>query len=126
MSKRRAPIRFRSILCPVDFSLPSRYAFRYATALARRLRAQLTVLFIDDPLLMTAARHQYGGVRGLVKASRAELVLIVRQSSRNQHTGMDLRVGARNPADEILRIAKRVRTDLILMGTLGSSRVNRF
>jgi universal stress protein A len=126
MSKRRAPIRFRSILCPVDFSLPSRYAIRYATALARRLRAQLTVLFIDDPLLMTAARHQYGGDRGFVEASRAELLQFVRQSIRNQPTGMDLRVGAGNPADEILRIAKRLRTDLIVMGTHGSSRVIRF
>jgi nucleotide-binding universal stress UspA family protein len=126
MSNRRALIRFRSILCPVDFSLPSRYALRYAADLARRFRAQLTVLFIDDPLLMTAARHEYGGDRGFVEASRAELLKFVRESVRNQATGIDLRVGAGNPGDEILRIAKRLRSDLVVMGTHGSNRVVRF
>jgi universal stress protein A len=126
MPNRRSPIRFRSILCPVDFSLPSRHAIRYAAALARRFRAQLTVLFIDDPLLMTAARHEYGGDRGFVEASRTELLQFVRQSIRNQATGIELRVGAGNPADEILRIAKRLRSELIVMGTHGSNRVVRF
>src|SRR5262249_53519193 len=126
MSNRRSSTRFRSILCPVDFSLPSRYAIRYATTLARRFRAQLTVLFIDDPLLMTAARHEYGGARGFVEASRAELLQFVRQSIRSQPTGIDLRVGTGNPADEILTSAKRLRSDLVVMGTHGSNRVVRF
>ncbi|HEX7794127.1 MAG TPA: universal stress protein [Vicinamibacterales bacterium] len=99
---------------------------RYAADLARRFRAQLTVLFIDDPLLMTAARHEYGGDRGFVEASRAELLKFVRQSVRNRATGIDLRVGAGNPADEILRSAKRLRSDLVVMGTHGSNRLVRF
>jgi nucleotide-binding universal stress UspA family protein len=46
---------FRSILCPVDFSDHSRLALRYAAALAARGRAALTVLHVDDPLLVAAA-----------------------------------------------------------------------
>jgi universal stress protein A len=126
MSNRRSRLRFRSILCPVDFSLPSRYAIRYATALARRFRARLTVIFVDDPLLMTAARHEYGGDRGVVEKSRAELLQFVREAVRDQASGIELLVGAGNPADEILRIATRLRSDLVVMGTHGSNRVVRF
>jgi nucleotide-binding universal stress UspA family protein len=126
MSKQRSRLRFRSILCPVDFSLPSSHAIRYATALARRLHAKLTVLFIDDPLLMAAARHEYGGDRGVVEKSRAELLQFVRQAVRDQAGDIELLVGTGNPADEILRIATRLRSDLVVIGTHGSNRMVRF
>src|ERR1043166_4904901 len=46
---------FRSILCPIDFSEPSRLALRYAVGVATRNRASLTVANVNDPLLVAAA-----------------------------------------------------------------------
>ena len=46
---------FRSVLCPIDFSEQSRLALRYAEAVAFRAGATLTVLYANDPLLITAA-----------------------------------------------------------------------
>jgi nucleotide-binding universal stress UspA family protein len=83
-------------------------------------------LFIDDPLLMTAARHEYGGDRGFVEKSRAELLQFVRGAVRDRARGIELLVEVGNPADEILRIATRLRSDLVVMGTHGSNRVVRF
>ena len=44
-----------SVLCPIDFSGGSRGALRYAAVIAAHLGARLTVLAIDDPLLIEAA-----------------------------------------------------------------------
>ena len=58
---RATPIRlttrtgFRSILCPVDFSDHSRLALRYAAAIARRSHGRLSILYVNDPLLIAAA-----------------------------------------------------------------------
>src|SRR4051812_15809464 len=47
-------MRFRHVLCAVDFSKVSRGVLRTAAALARASRGRLTVLFVDDPLLRAA------------------------------------------------------------------------
>src|SRR5215510_12839357 len=44
-----------SVLCPIDFSEPSRSALCYAAAIADHFGAHLTVLAVDDPLLTEAA-----------------------------------------------------------------------
>ena len=49
-----------SILCPVDFSEPSRRALRCAGALARRSRGRVIVLSAVDPLLAEAAKVRFG------------------------------------------------------------------
>ena len=46
---------FRSVLCAVDFSEPSRLALQYAEAVADRGNAALRVLYVNDPLLIAAA-----------------------------------------------------------------------
>ena len=46
---------FRSILCPVDFSEQSRVALRYAAAIAQPFGGRLSILYVNDPLLIAAA-----------------------------------------------------------------------
>ena len=45
---------FQSILCPVDFSTPSRIALQHAYALTRRGGGTLTVMYSDGPMLAAA------------------------------------------------------------------------
>ena len=44
-----------SVLCPIDFSDPSRAALVYAAAIADHFGARLTLLAVNDPLLVEAA-----------------------------------------------------------------------
>ena len=46
-----------SVLCPVDFSEPSRAALVYAAAIADHFAVRLTVLAVDDPLLAEATAN---------------------------------------------------------------------
>ena len=111
----------RSILCPVDLSEQSRHALLWASAIARYRGAELTVLSVVEPLLAQAAEIRLGvdltrteaepALREFVEATLPEGV---RQAS---HVRMEVTVGA--PSEAILQTARRLKTELIVMGTHG-------
>jgi len=124
MAARRLRPRFRSILCPVDFSVHSRQALQYAAAVARRFRGRVTVLFVNDPLLLAAARQAYGNERQVIEQSRAELIRFVAQAVRGSKRMTSI-VAVGNPASQILATARRLRSDLVVIGTQGLSGVQK-
>jgi nucleotide-binding universal stress UspA family protein len=118
---------FRSLLCPVDFSEPSRQALRYAAALAARAGASLTVEYANDPFLVAAAAAALHD-RTLAKRSATELQRFIdatlpRQSRRRMRVRTRVSVGS--PADEILKAVAAARSDLIVMGTHGLTGTGR-
>jgi nucleotide-binding universal stress UspA family protein len=118
---------FRSILCPVDFSTHSRSALRCALALARRFGSRLTVIYVNDPLLLAAAEPSSGGRRRFVEETNKELSRFVERSipSRTAHPDIAYLVTVGNVADEIVRHATRLRSDVIVIGTHGLSGVSK-
>ena len=112
---------FRSILCPVDFSEHSVQALRLAVGLAGRDQARLTVLTVNDPLLVDAAAVQYGpdyvgqeaekALRGLFHSLVPLLPGWVPGPQFVVRTGI--------PDAEILACATEHQGDLIVMGTHG-------
>ena len=116
-------IRGPSVLCPVDFSENSRGALRYAAAIASHLGARLTLLAVNDPLLVESA--QIAAVPGhLVEDTVREVDTFCRETlGRKVHAVGDLRleVGVGKPAAEILRISRERGCDLIVMGSHGST-----
>jgi len=124
MAARRRRLRFRSILCPVDFSVHSRQALHYAAAVAKRFRGRVTALFVNDPLLIAAARQAYGDERPLIEQSRAELGQFVTRALRDSERTPPI-VAAGSPASQILATAQRLRSDLIVIGTQGLSGVQK-
>ena len=114
-------MRTHRILCPVDFSDPSRRALHYAAALAARDGAALHVLYVVPPpmplavpILMVAVRSSMvdatAGATEALEAfiARAELphppIMIVRDGP---------------PADAILACAADIAADLIVLGSHG-------
>ena len=49
-----------AVLCPIDFSNPSRSALRYASAVAEHFQARLIVVTVNDPLLAEVAALRLG------------------------------------------------------------------
>jgi nucleotide-binding universal stress UspA family protein len=114
-------LKFRSILCAVDFSEHSRVALRYAEAIAKRSRGHLSVLYVNDPLLVAAAAIALHD-RTLAERSGAELGRFVESTlSLNAVTGVPVTcvVTTGTPVNEIAKVAKRRRCDLIVMGAHG-------
>ena len=119
--RRIASAGFQSILCPVDFSPQSRIALRYAAALATRSHGRLSILYVNDPLLVAAAGIALHD-RTLATRNLAELRRLVESTvppAVLKPARMDDAVTSGTPADEIVKTAKRRRCDLIVMGTHG-------
>jgi len=107
---------FRSILCPVDLSAPSRAAARTAAVMADCFDARLTVVFVDDPLLSQAAQRFDEGELG--RRTETELTRFVQKAiGKRPACGYEIVNG--DPATEILKAARRLKADLIVIGTQG-------
>jgi nucleotide-binding universal stress UspA family protein len=120
-------VKFRSILCPVDFSPQSGTALRAAVAMARHYSASLTVMFVQDPLLLAAGSASYGG-RRFMDRTRVELARFVKRAlptTPKKRQDLALVVSAGNPAEEILRHTRRMRADLLVMGSHGLSGIRK-
>jgi nucleotide-binding universal stress UspA family protein len=114
---------FRTILCPIDFSGPSRIALRYAAAVARMSGARMIVLFVNDPLLAAAAAATYDA-RAVAHSTDVELKRFVRKALAGRRVpagSVRLSVAVGKPAQEIATAAEQLRADLVVMGTRGLS-----
>src|SRR5688500_16374792 len=107
------------IVCPVDFSEPSRTALRYAGVVADHFGGRLLVMTVDDPLLATAAptRTERAG------PTERELRQFI-ETTLTGGTGpksVDVQVAVGKPAAGVLRVARESRADLIVMSSHGRS-----
>jgi nucleotide-binding universal stress UspA family protein len=111
----------------VDFSDHSRRALLYAAALASRAHARLTVLYVNDPLLVAASAAAYHG-EAIGAASQAELSSFVEDAvaaSVRRATGLTTRTALGVPPREILRAASTGEHDLVVMGSKGLNGARR-
>jgi nucleotide-binding universal stress UspA family protein len=127
-----APVVFRQILCPVDFSASSMHALNYAMSLAQEADARLTVLHVMMYDLQGEAPAMYEDVvadRRLTVAdyrsrceeySRERLRTAVPDTVRAYCT-VETLLASGNPYREILRVAAEQHADLIVMGVHGHS-----
>ncbi len=108
-----------SLLCPIDFSTYSERALRHALALASAFGAHLTVLTINDPMLVAgAAAAGYGAsLRDQVEAALREMLDRMPAPTAPLLPAIDIVTGT--PATEILAAVPRVEADLIVMGSRG-------
>jgi nucleotide-binding universal stress UspA family protein len=116
-------IAWPSLLCPVDFSEPSRSALCYAAAIADHFGARLTVLSVDDPLLAEAARSS-GRATSLADDTLQELKRFCRETLVDCETGskrVAFKIRTGKPATEILHEASESHAELIVMSSHGRS-----
>ncbi len=111
----------RRLLCPVDFSAPSRGALQHAGRLARQTGARLTVLYVNDPLLEAAA--QSFDARAVSTSTLKQLQRFTDRAlagaQAKPRSPVTCQVAVGDPAREIRKAARRLKSDLIVMGTHG-------
>lgn len=110
------------ILCPVDFSPTSEHALNFATVIARRLKAQVTLLhtysmpnFVmpEGAMLPDAELSTQLSTEAQTRLNE----LLAKYNQRGVHLKGELKLGA--PSTEISRVASEDKADLIVMGTHG-------
>jgi nucleotide-binding universal stress UspA family protein len=115
------------VLCPIDFSDPSRSALCYAAAIADHFGAHLTVLAVDDPLLAEAV-HSSGQIPSLAEATLDELRRFSQETLTKYEAGpkkIEFQVAVGKPATEILRAAHESRADLIVISSHGRTGIRK-
>ncbi|MBZ5556248.1 MAG: universal stress protein [Acidobacteriia bacterium] len=117
LRRRSSHNRLRFLLCGVDFSRHSRAALRCAAALASATGARLTVLFVDDPLLVAAAARQGRGNGG--RKTRAALARFVATALKASGARVECVTAVGEPGPEIARFARRQKADMVVVGTRG-------
>jgi nucleotide-binding universal stress UspA family protein len=114
----------RTILHPTDFSPSADYAFQMARALARTCNARLVVLHVAAPPpivtptgVVTQAKYQ---------DYKDELLQNLRQrTAGGEAVSVEHRVEEGDVVEEILRVARAVGADLIVLGTHGWTGLGR-
>jgi len=122
------PVRFRRILCPVDFSDGSERAVRYATSLAEEARAQLILLHVlEVPAeIMTAPTSAAMDLDRIRAAAVAEAGRLLPALVPNPHPNWTLKPVVREGVvyREILAVADERRADLLVMSVQGRGAID--
>jgi len=121
-----SPRAFSNILCPIDFSDPSRAALQVAGDLAKDWGVRITVLYVHDPTMAGMEVVAFPGVslddlRAEIRNFAAKVLPAGRAAVRTTRYA----AGIGNPAHEILKTAKKMRCDLIVMGSRGLGSVQK-
>jgi len=116
----------QSIVCGVDFSKASAAALKTAAALAYANGGQLTVVFVDDPLLVAAAKAAHD-LRGGPAPALEELKRFISQSLDEESLVSDTQatIAVGEPATELFNAARQAHAGLLVLGTHGSGRGTR-
>lgn len=97
-------------------------ALRYAASLANRSGSTLSVIYVNDPLLVAAAAVGYDE-RALAAQSARELAQFITKAVGTRAGGKPIgaTVALGQPAAEVLKAARRHEADLIVAGSEGLS-----
>ena len=120
----------RRILHPSDFSPASRPAFREALEMAKALRAQLLIVHALSVLPMIPAGYMTPDTwdklaRGQRAVGQRQLNRLLAKAKTAGVRASSLLVDVGVTHEQIVRVARRKRADLIVMGTHGRTGLTR-
>ncbi|MBL8238024.1 MAG: Nramp family divalent metal transporter [Bryobacterales bacterium] len=112
---------YRKILVPLDHSRSDRLALRHAIALARQSGAELVLLHVEEG----ATSQVYGPESSTAEVTGGDHYLSgITNSISNQNVACTYLIHhSTSPAAEIVRVARTVRPDLIVMAAHGHGKI---
>ena len=120
-----ASIDIRTILVPVDFSSGSDRAYGYAVRMARAFGARLFLLHVFDTRIIENVFHIHQLNEDDVRREMAEAAetSFAALSQRPESQGLEVERLSRDgiPAREIIRAAREVSADLVVIGAHGAT-----
>lgn len=119
---------FSNILCPIDFSEPSKRALTNAIVLAKKFNANLTILSVYEPIESVSQRikvnlKQENAIR-LTKRT-IEMETCIKDFDLEELT-FKTEIKCGNINRKILNTIKKEHIDLLIMGTNGRTGLSRF
>jgi len=120
--------RVRRILQATDFSRASRPAFAAALEMAKHDRARLVLLHVlvpPSPFLGDALPPSYVELNRRARRDAERRLAAAAAAAKKAGVRVEARLIEGIPAEEIIRVAGRQRSDLIVIGTHGRTGLGR-
>jgi len=122
--------KIQKILFPTDFSGASIHAAAYALLLAKTYKARLYVLHVVDTSEEASGFYlphlSYEKLDKELMESAGEMLAKFCSTRFKGYRNIEKRVLSGEPYKEILKVIKGVDIDVIVMGTFGKARIDRF
>lgn len=122
--------RIQKILFPTDFSGASIHAAAYALSLARAYKARLYVLHVVDTSEEASGFYlphlSYEKLDREMRESAKEMLDKFCSARFKGLKDIEKRILAGEPYKEILKVIKGTDIDIVVMGTFGKARIDRF
>jgi nucleotide-binding universal stress UspA family protein len=126
-------IAIKTILLPTDGSEYSLKAMAYALTIANQFRARVVALNVIDQRWEDRTRQTFGEIQQAVLKKAIErsedeargVVGAVADAGTEVGVAVDPRIAEGTPVEQIVRLAKEVSADLIIMGTHGRTGISR-
>jgi nucleotide-binding universal stress UspA family protein len=114
-------VRFRKILCPVDFFKPSKQAFKYAVKFAANYEAAVHVLHVVAPVIPAAYGAPFSAQDLTADLEKESKRLLQKLQSEAGESGVRVTTEVRlGDIDiEIRRAVEAQKSDLVVIGTHG-------
>ena len=119
---------FKNIVIATDGSENSANAVKHAIEVARISEARLTAVFVVDTGAFTSipVDMALGNMYEILKKEGDEAVKQVEELAKAEGLEIESFNIEGHPAEEIIKISENVSADLVVMGTLGKSGLDRF
>jgi nucleotide-binding universal stress UspA family protein len=118
----QGPVRYRTILCPVDFSEHSIRAVEYAVNLAEESDAELRLLHVVSlPAELKELEPSFESLRGRIEADRLDRLNDLIPAEAASYCTVRTAISQGTVHREILAAAAEQPADLIVMGAQGRS-----
>src|SRR5262245_21798526 len=121
-------IRFRTILCPVDFFPGSLHAFDYALKLARNYDARVIALHVVEPVIPTVYEPAFSVpdlTNQLEKESKRLMKDLVSKAAKAR-VPLETQVLLGDIPTEIRKSIDKSKADLVVIGTHGNKGFERW
>ncbi len=117
------------IIVPIDGSKVARKAAKYAVELAKQTGASLTVLSVIDKRFVVSQAvsavasptHLTESVEDYLKQEVKSNSEVIERLCKRNHVKFSSVVKSGHPVEEIVNEAKRIKADLVIMGSHGKS-----
>lgn len=123
-------VRFETIILPTDFTRASESAALYALGLARQHKARLIVAHVVDVRGSAAGFYlphlSYEKLDAELLEAAGEMLSNFRARAVGSYKNTEERLLKGEPYMEILRLAASCKGCLVVMGTFGKARIDRF
>jgi len=122
----------KEILVPIDFSEPSEKALQQAVELAVQFESKIHLVHVtvhdaDHMPMFFLDDEKLGEIKGMMERNNKERIdAIIAKHVKDKNISIEIHFETGSPYDEIIKLADRIKCDLIVISSKGKNALEGF